>query len=179
MTDMQGHTPEPVTVYESWQAAHDRDLYRKRHLDHWNATQSQTGTGRPVDAVIGPTSVWAACPHDSNDYVGYTSQWNLTDLPVVVMPVTHVNEHDTPPSAQQNTPTSFFSKSDEEFWNRFDAKRWIGLPVCLSIIGKRLQDEEVSVTIKCGGLYGSAVARALERAYKSQSGRSLILFYNV
>lgn len=145
MTDVQGHTPDPVSVYESWQVAHERDEYRKGHLDHWNATAEQTGTGRPIDAIIGPTSVWAACPHDSNDYVGYTSQWNLTDLPVAVMPVTHVNHQDVDVTAFE----PFFSPSDEEYWRRFDVDRWKGLPVCLSVIGKRLQDEEVSATRVC------------------------------
>jgi len=42
-----------------------RDL-REAYLEHWNATVSQTGTGRPVDAIISPVAPWTAPPHGLN-----------------------------------------------------------------------------------------------------------------
>jgi amidase len=135
----EGAEKKGSSVYESWQVGKERDIYRKQHLDHWQATVSQTGTGRPVDAVLAPVSNLASCPHNRNDYVGYTTQWNLLDQPVVVMPITHVD----PAKDKAHKLSNAFPGEDQHYWDYYDENKWTGLPVNLGLVGKRLQDEEL------------------------------------
>jgi amidase len=128
-----------ASVYQGWQVAKERDVYRKQHLDHWQATASQTGTGRPVDAVLAPVSNVASCPHNQNDYVGYTTQWNLLDQPVVVMPITFVD----PAKDKAHKLEGAYPGTDQDYWSRYDENKWKGLPVNLGLVGRRLQDEEL------------------------------------
>lgn len=57
------------TLSQLWQLHKEKRELRKSHLDYWEATRTQTGTGRPVDAVISPTVASVACPHGTNSYV--------------------------------------------------------------------------------------------------------------
>ena len=135
----QGAEKPGASVFQSWQVARERDVYRKEYLDHWQATTSQTGTGRPVDAVLAPVSNVASCQHNRNDYVGYTTQWNLLDHPVVVMPITFVD----PAKDKAHKLENPYAGQDQAFWDRYDENKWKGLPVNLGLVGKRLQDEEL------------------------------------
>lgn len=44
--------------------------YQKEYMEYWNSTISQTGTGRPIDAVISPLAPFAAARPDMYDYYG-------------------------------------------------------------------------------------------------------------
>ena len=44
--------------------------YQKEYMEYWNSTESITGTGRPVDAVISPAAPYAAARPDMYDYLG-------------------------------------------------------------------------------------------------------------
>jgi len=55
-----------ITAYQLWQVQKQRRDLRKEYLDHWEATASQTGTGRPIDAIICPAAPFAAPPHGKN-----------------------------------------------------------------------------------------------------------------
>jgi len=52
-----------ITAYQLWQLQKLRKDIRKEYLDHWEATVSETGTGRPVDAIICPAAPYVAHPH--------------------------------------------------------------------------------------------------------------------
>jgi amidase len=62
--------------------------YRKKYADYWNGTKELTGTGRPVDAVITPTDVYAGVIPGKLKYFGYTLFGNVLDYSVGVIPVT-------------------------------------------------------------------------------------------
>lgn len=49
-----------------WQLHKEKRELRKSYLDHWQATVSQTGTGRPVDGIISPAVAYTAVPHGLN-----------------------------------------------------------------------------------------------------------------
>ncbi len=42
----------------------DQRQYQTEYLAHWNATASQTSTGKPIDAILSPTMATASFPHD-------------------------------------------------------------------------------------------------------------------
>ena len=72
------------TVAELFKLNLEREQFKARALEHWNATQYRTLTGRPVDAILCPIAPTLAPPHDTTCWWGYSSQWNLLDLPAVV-----------------------------------------------------------------------------------------------
>ena len=53
----------PLSAYQVWQLNKERKELRKVLLDRWQATISQTGIGRPIDALISPVSPYAAVLH--------------------------------------------------------------------------------------------------------------------
>jgi amidase len=53
----------PISAFEFWQVCRAKQLFAKEHLDHWNATEARTGTGRPVDAIIAPACAGAPQEH--------------------------------------------------------------------------------------------------------------------
>jgi amidase len=58
-----------ISVYELWQHQKRKRDLRQQYLDLWAATESLTGTGRPVDAIICPVAPYAAPLHGRNTYV--------------------------------------------------------------------------------------------------------------
>ena len=66
--------------------------YEKEYLDYWNSTESLTGLGRPVDAIIAPTAEIAAIRPDGLTYGGYTTAFSALDYTIVTVPVTTVQK---------------------------------------------------------------------------------------
>ena len=58
---------ENVTAHALWQFQRAKTTLRQEYLERWNETVSATGTGRPVDAIISPMSLYGgAPPHGKN-----------------------------------------------------------------------------------------------------------------
>ena len=65
---------EGISAYQLWQLHKKRIALREEYLAAWQASASATGTGRPVDGVIGPVAPYAAPPHGKATLVSrYTS----------------------------------------------------------------------------------------------------------
>lgn len=58
--------PNGISSYELWQVQKKKRDIRQEYLDYWNATAAETGTGRPVDAIISPCAAYVAPPHGMN-----------------------------------------------------------------------------------------------------------------
>ncbi|KAG0708899.1 general amidase [Suillus ampliporus] len=129
-------TGEPiVTTMELddvlWQVQKLRQNIRKEYLDHWEATASETGTGRPVDAIICPAAYGVATPHGKNRNANYTMVWNALDYPAAIFPVT------TEP------PHNFYDQFDKEIYETYDPEKFKNAPVCLQLVGRTLEEEAV------------------------------------
>lgn len=61
-------------------------------MDYWNRTASQTTTGRPVDALICPTTIMAAALPGKYVHPGSTMFVNMLDYSTVTLPVTYVDK---------------------------------------------------------------------------------------
>lgn len=57
---------DTTSAYQLWQIQNKRSILRKEYLDHWQRTAAVTGTGRPVDGIIGPAARSVATPHGQN-----------------------------------------------------------------------------------------------------------------
>ena len=66
---------------------------QKEYLVYWNSTTSETGTGRPADAVIAPVAPFAAARPEKYVYVGYSMFVNVLDYTAVTLPVTSCDKH--------------------------------------------------------------------------------------
>ena len=96
-----GHSSgvKAATVSETWQNQHKKTLLAQRFLEKWQATKQKTGTGRPIDGLIMPSTPFPASRHNSGlpwHYGGFSA---LLDLTTGVFPVTRVDlEKDTVPT---------------------------------------------------------------------------------
>lgn len=64
---------------------------QERFLADWLSTKDCTSTGRPIDALLVAPVQFPACKPGQNTYCGYTTMFNLMDVPGVVLPVTNVD----------------------------------------------------------------------------------------
>jgi hypothetical protein len=119
-----------ITAYQLWQLQKLRKDIRKEYLDHWEATASETGTGRPVDAIICPAAPYVAHPHGKSwsvdsylqslepsqgtmrRYRHYTMVWNGLDYPATIFPVTTVD----PILDAKNSPHEFHDDMDKRVY---------------------------------------------------------------
>jgi amidase len=65
---------------------------KKEYLTYWNSTAEQTGTGRPVDAIVCPLAPWPAARPSGYSYYGYSTFVNALDYTSVAVPVTNVDK---------------------------------------------------------------------------------------
>ncbi|KAL4244286.1 amidase family protein [Abortiporus biennis] len=130
---------EHLNAYDLWQLHKEKRILRKSHLDHWEATVSQTGTGRPVDAIISPAVAYVACPHGLNSDAFYTTLCNALDYATSVFPVTTVDKN----LDQVVPPHQFRNHEDEAVYKFYDPELFHGLPVGLQLIGRTQEEEAV------------------------------------
>lgn len=131
-----------------------RNDLQKRHLDRWQ----EAG----VDAIVAPISPWSAVRNgltarkEGMTYIGFTAVWSLLDVSVGVVPVTKTTKEDGWEGVGGKPAP--FGEMDERVMADWDAEVYDGTPVCLQIIGGRLEEEkvlgmvrEVSETLKNSG----------------------------
>ncbi|KAF9241340.1 general amidase [Melanogaster broomeanus] len=128
-----------ITAYQLWQVQKTKSNLRTQYLEHWNKTVEQTGTGRPVDAIICPAAPYAAPPHGRNLYTNYTSVWNALDYPASVFPVTTVDQALDLKRARE----SFVDDFDQRNHEFYDPEVFKNTPVCLQLVGRTLEEEGV------------------------------------
>jgi amidase len=95
-----GHSSKATaqTVFETWQNQHERALLGQRWLERWQKTVELTGTGRPIDGLIMPSTPFPAIRHDGGYPWQYGALSPLLDITTGVFPVTKVNlENDKVP----------------------------------------------------------------------------------
>jgi amidase len=68
-----------ISVFELWQVQKRKRDLRQEHLALWEETVSQTGTGRPVDAIISPMAPYTAPPHGLNKYAPVSLEARRSD----------------------------------------------------------------------------------------------------
>ncbi|EPQ57091.1 amidase [Gloeophyllum trabeum ATCC 11539] len=132
------HT-DTISAYQLWQLHLKKQKLRKEYLDRWEATVEQTGTGRPVDAIIAPVSPWLAPPHGKNTNCGFTMVWNLLDYAALVIPVSKLDEK----VDVKQPPHKFLSKEDENVYNLYEPATFKNAPIAVQVVGRTLEEEGV------------------------------------
>ena len=78
---------KPLSITELFACNTQQTMWKGKMAEWWSSTVSQTTTGRPIDAIIGPTSAAVGAPHDMPGYCGYTSVFNILDYPAGTLPL--------------------------------------------------------------------------------------------
>ncbi|KAH8749233.1 amidase [Diaporthe sp. PMI_573] len=141
-----GHSAgvKPQTAFETWQNQHQRALLAEKFLNRWQRTAEQTSTGRPIDALIMPSTPFPAIRHDGGYPWQYGTLSPLLDLTTGVFPVTKVDlEKDRVPedwqpiSAKDKEVMDYYGKPE----NHEDAL------IGLALIARRLEEEKVTAML--------------------------------
>jgi len=131
--------PYPRTAFQLWELHKQKRHLRRSHLEHWQATVNQTGTGRPVDAIISPATAYPAPPHGLNTDSFYTTLANALDYSACCFPVTTVDiELDLPADAH-----AFYNHEDEALYRMYKPELFKYAPVGLQLMGKSQEEEAV------------------------------------
>ncbi|KIJ22062.1 amidase [Paxillus involutus ATCC 200175] len=136
--------PRPFTVGEMFHLNVERETFRTRALEHWNATK--TSMGRPVDAILCPVAPTLAPPHDTTSWWSYTSHWNLLDLPAVVFPAGQYST--TQPLSQDLLLHSPRSSVEENIARQWDPAMYENAPIGLQLVGRRHNEERLLAILK-------------------------------
>lgn len=118
-----------------------RNQLQKDYLDRWMATQKDNE--RPIDGIISPVAPTAANRlgfAQREQYVGYTSVFNLLDLPSCTFPVTYASQTIDVRRGDEWQPLSDLDKLIQD---EYDPEFYDGAPVSLQLAGKRLEEEKV------------------------------------
>ncbi|CAE6456123.1 unnamed protein product [Rhizoctonia solani] len=133
----------PFTVDQTWALNVAREQFRARGLRHWNASAARSEQGRAFDAVLCPVAPTLAPPHDTTRWWGYSSYWNLLDLPAVVFPSGKPLDATTWDSSREASLPAARNPVEEFVRNQWNPKTYHGAPVALQLVGRRLHEEKV------------------------------------
>ncbi|KAJ5115944.1 hypothetical protein N7456_000292 [Penicillium angulare] len=147
--------PEHIlTTSETHQLHADKYMYESSYLDRW--------TSSGIDALIMPNTPWVGYKPwtwvKSNNYVGYTSIWNLVGYASLTIPAIIASKDKDIPSQDwiNHVPRGAGDKFNKE---QYDINLVDGMPVGVQVVGGRFGEE------KC-----VSVAKAIEQAMRWKDG---------
>ena len=90
---LYGSAPvEPLNATKIAEVNIAKREYQKEYMEYWNSTKDQTGTGRPIDAILMPLAPFAAARPTRYKYLGYSAIVNTLDYTSCIVPVTNIDK---------------------------------------------------------------------------------------
>jgi amidase len=126
-----GRGDEGLTTIEQHFYTFTRESLRQDYLDLFNQ--------RGVDFVIAPTYVGVAPKPATVKYWGYTSLWNILDYTCVVFPTGISADKNLDPEDEVYEPRNAYEAYE---YGLYDSEKSDGLPVGLTLAGRRFTEEE-------------------------------------
>ncbi|TKW57723.1 putative amidase [Colletotrichum tanaceti] len=124
--------PEPLSVAENWDLNYKREAYRREY----HALMKRLG----VDLILCPAYVGAGVLQGGAEYWNYTAIWNVLDQPAAILPSGLRVDKSVDRLDEGYEPRN---PDDEKEWRAYDPELFDGMPICLQLVGRRFQDEEV------------------------------------
>ncbi|RVX70624.1 hypothetical protein B0A52_05276 [Exophiala mesophila] len=122
-----------------------RDRLRNEYFDAWAATATEL---RPeMDAILTPLSPWVMPPLKALDRalnLSFTNFANVLDAPACVLPVTFVDKN----VDKKRTSFNPLNDMDATIQADYEPELYDGVPVCIQLVGKRLQEEQLVAVAK-------------------------------
>ncbi|KAK6203494.1 amidase signature domain-containing protein [Scheffersomyces amazonensis] len=129
---------EDLDIQEQWKWNLAKQKYRKEYLKHWQTFNNEEG--EVLDGVIAPVFPNVAAEHRTAKYWSYTSQWNLLDYPVLVFPVSKLDETLDKPDPDYKP----LNESDKYVHDLYDdPHKFANAPVNLGVVGLRYTEEKL------------------------------------
>lgn len=128
---MMGKGDKGLTTVEQHFYTNTRECLRQEYLDLFNE--------RGVDFVIAPTYVGVAPKPSTVKYWGYTSLWNILDLTCVTFPTGVSASKELDLVEEHFEPRNEYEAYE---YGLYDADKSDGLPVGLTLVGRRYTEEE-------------------------------------
>ncbi|KAK2740133.1 hypothetical protein FQN57_006248 [Myotisia sp. PD_48] len=119
-------------VYALWKIHQERNALQKAYMDRWNAND--------IDALITPTTPFAAVEHSKFRHVAYTGVYNILDYSCVSFPCNVNVDQAVDVPATSEAP---LSETDALVQNEYNPSVIDGMPVSLQLVGRRLEEEKV------------------------------------
>lgn len=151
-------TDPALAITKSWDLAMECLDFRAAVLEQWNDTADTAKGLPPMDAYIAPVVPAVAPPHGDYSkvrYFSYTATVNLLDYTACTFPTGFVDPAmdlaDHPGLVQDAhgellpSPTC---ERDETIRSKYDPEVYKGLPVCLQLVGRKLEEEKVVGMVK-------------------------------
>lgn len=137
-------TTKEMGVALLWDLHAERTELVNKYTQRWSDTKATTSTGRPIDALIMPTTPFASVKGGEFRYVGYTLPFNAMDYAAGTFPVTRADKEvdvvDTEYTPRNETDAYVHAGYDPEYTH--------GGPVGLQVVCKRLEEEKVVAMMK-------------------------------
>ncbi|KAK3117810.1 hypothetical protein LTR53_000498 [Teratosphaeriaceae sp. CCFEE 6253] len=120
-------------VFDGWQLQKQRTALCKRYLDRWAACEG-------LDAILSPTTPYAAPKSGDFKTVSYTGVYNILDSTATSFPtgVSADKERDVYAGDFQA-----YGNDDEVTQKDYEPAAVHGMPVSLQLIGRRLEEEKM------------------------------------
>ncbi|KAH8807797.1 acetamidase [Xylogone sp. PMI_703] len=127
-----------LNTTETHQLIADKYEYEVNYLHRWNTSG--------LDALIMPVTPWVGYKPwtwvKSNQYVGYTSIWNLVDWPATTVPVTTVTKEKDGIESQEWKSHKGRNKADIFNKQQYDFNLVKGMPIGVQVICGKYEEEK-------------------------------------
>ncbi|KAG8968439.1 hypothetical protein FRC03_007381 [Tulasnella sp. 419] len=144
---LQQSPTTPLTIPDTWKLNLEREAFRARALRHWNETKLRTKSERPVDCILSPVHATLAVPHDGVRWWGYSSHWNILDLPGVVFPSGgRLRSEDWEGVGFEGGAPR--NQVEAEVMEQWDPKTYQGAPISLQLVGRRHNEEKLLAMLR-------------------------------
>jgi amidase len=126
-------TATELGVYDLWQLQRERTDLSKMYLDKWAASGG-------VDAILLPTTPYAAVRNGDFKYIGYTGVFNILDYSAVSFPTGLCVDEKVDVVADD---FEALGEIDATTAKDYDAAAVHGMSISLQLAGRRLQEEKI------------------------------------
>lgn len=151
-------TDPALGLSQSWDLAMEGLDFRAAVMEQWNQTADLANGIPPMDAYIAPVNPAVAPRHGDYSkvrYFAYTAIANLLDYTACCFPTGFVDPakdlaDDTTliKSAQGEILPGPTCERDENIRRKYDPEVYKGMPVCLQLVGRKLEEEKVIGIVK-------------------------------